>query len=59
MSATCALVEFLRAGRPGQVPLRACCVAALLVGGRGGGRGCPPLPADDERVPVAEQAGAS
>ncbi|MCY1137401.1 hypothetical protein OWR29_05265 [Actinoplanes sp. Pm04-4] len=68
MSAGCALTEFLRVGRPGRVPLRACCVAALLADGRG----CPSWPVgrasigDHEpadrheavtgRVPATEQA---
>lgn len=58
MSPGCVLAEFLRPGRPRRVPLRACCVAALLAGGRG----CPLAPierAPVERVPVAEGAGAS
>jgi hypothetical protein len=70
MSAGCALTDFLRVGRPGRVPLRACCVAALLADGRG----CPSWPvgrasigdrepADGhevvaERVPAAGQAAA-
>ncbi|MBM2618010.1 hypothetical protein JIG36_20845 [Actinoplanes sp. LDG1-06] len=30
MSAGCELDEFLRAGQPGRVPLRSCCIAVLL-----------------------------
>ncbi|WP_250002238.1 hypothetical protein [Actinoplanes sp. M2I2] len=59
MSARCVLAEYLRAGRPGRMPLRSCCVAALVAGGRG----CPSRPAGrptvEERVAVADQPVAS
>ncbi|WP_250029184.1 hypothetical protein [Paractinoplanes maris] len=52
MSADCALAEFLRPGRPGRVPLRSCCVAALLAGNRNCPRR-PRPPVEAERVAAA------